>query len=212
VSPNESTATFVGEQLIRHPRLVALQEALRTRARIFTGLWRRPTAAPTTLFSGSARQQPTSAPSSPCSRWKPCCALPCPPCFTARYSLTCGRCRQPRGVQQLDTPTDRQISGAISLDLPNNRLGLNIVAYRGGGAWLPYLPAALIIVLTLIATITLVQLRRHAHHRAETEEKLARCLRLPPGHVAIDDHRPARHRSRRTHHLRQCRFLPDDRI
>jgi hypothetical protein len=69
-------------------------------------------------------------------------------------------------------PTDRQISGAINLDLPNNRLGLNIVAYRGGGAWLPYLPAALIMVLTLIATITLVQLRRHARRRAETEEQL----------------------------------------
>jgi PAS domain S-box-containing protein len=69
-------------------------------------------------------------------------------------------------------PTDRQLSGAISLDLPNNRLGLNIVAYRGGGVWLTFLPAALIIILTVIATITLIQLRRHAQHRAETEEKL----------------------------------------
>ncbi|MGG6496224.1 UNVERIFIED_CONTAM: hypothetical protein NY603_25235, partial [Bacteroidetes bacterium 56_B9] len=69
-------------------------------------------------------------------------------------------------------PTDRQLSGLINLELPNNRLGLNIVAYRGGGAWLPFLPAALIIVLTLIATVTLILLRRHARHRAATEEEL----------------------------------------
>ncbi len=69
-------------------------------------------------------------------------------------------------------PTDRRISGTISLDLPANRLGLKIVAYRGGGAWLPYLPAVLIVFLTLIASATLFQLRRHAHRRAETEEQL----------------------------------------
>ena len=69
-------------------------------------------------------------------------------------------------------PTDRQLTGAINIELPNNRLGLNIVAYRGGGAWLPFLPAALIIALTVIASVTLVQLRRHARRRAATEEEL----------------------------------------
>ena len=96
-----------------------------------------------------------------------------PAVFTARYSLSVVDA-DGREVFSNTTvkPTDRKISGAISLDLPNNRLGLNIVAYRGGGAWLPFVPAGLIIFLTLVATATLVQLRRHAHHRAETEEKL----------------------------------------
>jgi len=96
-----------------------------------------------------------------------------PVAFTARYSLSVVDADGKEVFSNTSVkPTDRQISGTISLDLPNNRLGLNIVAYRGGGAWLPFLPAGLIIFLTLIATATLVQLRRHAHHRAETEEQL----------------------------------------
>jgi hypothetical protein len=58
-------------------------------ARIFAGLpdaSQRP--ANDLIIPGSARQQPISAPSSPCSRWKPCCAQPCPAVFTARYSLS----------------------------------------------------------------------------------------------------------------------------
>jgi hypothetical protein len=96
-----------------------------------------------------------------------------PAVFTARYSLSVVDADGREVFSNTSVkPTDRRISGSISLDLPNNRLGLNIVAYRGGGAWLPFVPAALIIFLTLVATATLVQLRRHAHHRAETEEKL----------------------------------------
>ena len=93
--------------------------------------------------------------------------------FTTRYSLTILDANNREVLRNSSIrPTDRQISGSISLDLPNNRLGLNIVAYRGGGAWPPFVPAALIVVLTLIATVTLVLLRRHAWHRAETEEQL----------------------------------------
>ena len=64
------------------------------------------------------------------------------------------------------------VNRAFESSLTEGRLGLEIVAYRSGAVWLPYVPAALIIVLTLIATITLIQLRRHARHRADTEEQL----------------------------------------
>ncbi|HLO64450.1 MAG TPA: PAS domain S-box protein, partial [Azonexus sp.] len=96
-----------------------------------------------------------------------------PAVFTARYSLTVVSADN-RAVFSNSSikPTDRQLSGVINLELPNNRLGLNIVAYRSGGPWLPFVPAALIITLTLIATVTLIQLRRHARHRAATEEEL----------------------------------------
>ncbi len=96
-----------------------------------------------------------------------------PTSFTSRYSLSVVNAENREVYSNSSVrPTDRQISGAISLDLPSNQLGLNIVAYRGGGAWLPFVPAALIVFLTLIATATLFQLRRHASRRAETEEQL----------------------------------------
>ena len=96
-----------------------------------------------------------------------------PTSFTSRYSLSVVNAENREVFSNSSVrPTDRRISGAISLDLPGNRLGLNIVAYRGGGAWLPFVPAALIVFLTLIATATLLQLRRHASRRAETEEQL----------------------------------------
>jgi len=96
-----------------------------------------------------------------------------PTSFTSRYSLSLVDAENREVFSNSSVrPTDRRISGAISLDLPGNRLGLNIVAYRGGGAWLPFVPAALIVFLTLIATATLLQLRRHASRRAETEEQL----------------------------------------
>lgn len=96
-----------------------------------------------------------------------------PTVFTGRYNLTVFDAENNQVFSNSSIkPTDRQISGTISLDLPNSRLGLNMVAYRGGGAWLNFAPAGLIVILTLIASATLLQLRQHARHRAETEEKL----------------------------------------
>ena len=96
-----------------------------------------------------------------------------PASFTTRYSLSVVNAENREVFSNTSVrPTDRRISGSISLDLPGNRLGLNIVAYRGGGSWLPFVPAALIVFLTLLATATLLQLRRHARGRAETEEQL----------------------------------------
>jgi hypothetical protein len=61
----------------------------------------------------------------------------------------------------------------INLESAGQPARLDIVAYRGGGVWLTFLPAMLIIVLTGIASVTMMQLRRHAHHRADTEEQCA---------------------------------------
>ena len=129
-----------------------------SRSTLLTG-WSSPVREAT--WSSTAEINPTSVPR----------ALPAS--FTARYSLTVvDEANHEVFSNSSVRPTDRQISGAISLDLPGNRLGLNIVAYRGGGAWLPYVPAALILVLTMIATATLLQLRRYARRRAETEDQL----------------------------------------
>lgn len=173
VSPNETTATFVGEQL-NDLRLVALQEALRTLRPLFSKNYPSASQRPANdliipVQQGSADIGAFVAIQS----LETLLRATLPAVFTARYSLSVVDA-DGREVFSNTTvkPTDRKISGAISLDLPNNRLGLNIVAYRGGGAWLPFVPAGLIIFLTLVATATLVQLRRHAHHRAETEEKL----------------------------------------
>jgi len=173
VAPNESNATFVGEQLAE-VRLAALQEALRTRRPLFSADY------------PDARQQrandlilPVQRGSSDIGAFIALQSLEgllratLPTIFTTRYSLSVvdAEGHEVYGNSSIK-PTDRQISGSISLDLPGNRLGLNIVAYRGGGAWLSFVPAVLIVMLTLIAAGTLVQLRRHAQGRAATEEKL----------------------------------------
>lgn len=213
VAPNESTVTFVGEQL-SGIRLGALQEALRTHRALFSPDYagadqRRANDLILPVQQGSSDLGAFIAMQS----LEGLLRVTLPGGFTARYSLTVvDEANHEVFSNSSVRPTDRQISGAISLDLPGNRLGLNIVAYRGGGAWLPYLPAALILVLTMIATATLLQLRRYAPPPRRDRGSIAGGLRLPPGHVAIPGHRPARHRPRRTHHLRQCRFLPDDRI
>lgn len=173
VSPNEATASFVGEQLI-DIRLEALREALRIR---------RPVFSPDYLETPSRRANdlifPVQQGSSDIGAFVALQSLDTllrvtlPSSFTARYSLTLLDANNREVLSNSSIrPTDRKISGSINLELPNNRLGLNIVAYRDEGAWLNYLPAILILFLTLIATTTLVLLRRHAFHRAETEEQL----------------------------------------
>ncbi len=173
VAPNESNVTFVGEQLSGQ-RLSALREALRIRRELvsadYPDAYQRP--AHDIIFPvqrGSADIGAFIAVQS----LETLLRSTLPAVFTARYSLTIVDTENREVFSNSSIkPTDRKISGTISLDLPNNRLGLNIIAYRGGGAWLPLLPAALIIILTVIATITLIQLRRHAQHRAKTEEQL----------------------------------------
>ena len=173
VSPNEATASFVGEQLT-DTRMEALKEALRIR---------RPVFSPDYGDSSNRRANdlifPVQQGSSDIGAFIALQSLDTllrvtlPGSFTARYSLTLVDANNREVLSNTSIrPTDRKISGTISLELPNNRLGLNIVAYRDDSAWLSYLPAVLILVLTLIATITLVLLRRHAFHRAETEEQL----------------------------------------
>jgi PAS domain S-box-containing protein len=173
VAPNESNVTFVGEQLTGQ-RLSALREALRIRRELvsadYPDAYQRP--AHDIIFPvqrGSADIGAFIAVQS----LETLLRSTLPAVFTARYSLSIVDTENREVFSNSSIkPTDRKVSGTISLDLPNNRLGLNIVAYRGGGAWLPLLPAALIIILTAIATITLIQLRRHAQHRARTEEQL----------------------------------------
>lgn len=173
VAPNEATATFVGEQ-IEGNRLSALQEALRTRRELVSPDYRDVTQRAVhdvilPVQRGSADLGAFIALQS----LEGLLRSTLPAVFTTRYSLTVVSADNREVYSNSSVkPTDRQLSGLINLELPNNRLGLNIVAYRGGGAWLPFLPAALIIVLTLIATVTLILLRRHARHRAATEEEL----------------------------------------
>ncbi|MBS1141655.1 MAG: sensor signal transduction histidine kinase [Proteobacteria bacterium] len=173
VAPNESTATFVGEQLTG-VRLAALQEALRVRRTVVSPDYRDPNQRPAhdiilPVQRGSADIGAFIALQS----LETLLRATLPTVFTTRYSLTVVDAENRELFSNSSVkPTDRQLSGTISLELPNNRLGLNIVAYRVGGAWLPFVPAGLIIILTLIATITLIQLRRHAKHRAATEEEL----------------------------------------
>ena len=173
VAPNESTATFVGEQL-SGVRLAALQEALRVRRTVVSPDYRNETQRPAhdiilPVQRGSADIGAFIALQS----LETLLRATLPTVFTTRYSLTVVDAdNRELFTNSSVKPTERQLSGTISLDLPNNRLGLNIVAYRLGGAWLPFVPAALITILTLIATITLIQLRRHAKHRAATEEEL----------------------------------------
>ena len=173
VSPNESPLTFVGEQL-SGKRLEGLQEALRTRLPVFSADY----ADPKQKRSNDIIQ-PVQRSSSDLGAFIAIESLEMllratlPTVFTTRYSLTLLDEQQREVFSNSSVkPTDRQISGTISIDLPNNRFGLNIVAYRSGGAWLPFVPASLIAILTLLAAGTLVQLRRHAQGRAETEEKL----------------------------------------
>jgi len=172
VSPNEATAAFVGEQL-DGVRREALEEALRSRQQVFSKNY------PSKLGPTNDLILPVQQGSADLGAFVAIQSLEgllratLPAAFTTRYALSVVDADDKEVFSNSSVkPTDRQISGGVSLDLPNNRLGMNIVAYRGGGAWLPFVPAALIVVLTLIATITLIQLRRHAHHRAETEEKL----------------------------------------
>ena len=173
VAPNEATAAFVGEQLTGI-RLLALQEALRTRRAISSPDYPGADQGRThdlilPVQQGSADLGAFIAMQSLDTLLR----VTLPATFTTRYSLTVVDADNRELLSNSSIkPTDRRIAGAISLDLPSNRLELNIVAYRGGGAWLPYLPAALIVVLTLIATATLFQLRRHARRRAVTEEQL----------------------------------------
>jgi PAS domain S-box-containing protein len=169
VSPNEANITFVGEQLADQ-RLQTLQEALRIRRTVFSPNYGK---AYNDIIQPVQRGSSDLGAFIAIESLESLLRATLPTVFTARYSLTLVDALN-REVYSNSSikPTDRQISGAIRLDLPNNQLGLNIVAYRSGGRWLPFLPAALIVMLTLIATGTLVQLRRHAKRRAETEEEL----------------------------------------
>ena len=173
VAPNEAITVFVGEQLTGI-RLIALQEALRTLRPVFSPDYRG-------ADQGRAHDLilPVQRGSSDIGAFivmqslETLLRVTLPASFTARYSLTVVDADNREVLNNSSVkPTDRRISGTISLDLPANRLGLKIVAYRGGGAWLPYLPAVLIVFLTLIASATLFQLRRHAQRRAEAEEQL----------------------------------------
>ena len=173
VAPNEATTTFVGEQLAEN-RMVALQEALLTHRLVFSkdyvGNHRGPTHD---LILPVQQGRADFGAFVAIQSLEGLLRNTLPTVFTTRYALSVVDTEQREVFSNTSIkPTERQISGTITLDLPNNRLGLNIFAYRGGNAWLPYLPATLIIVLTLIASITLVQLRRHARHRADTEEQL----------------------------------------
>ncbi|HJW24378.1 MAG TPA: PAS domain S-box protein [Rhodocyclaceae bacterium] len=173
VAPYEATATFVGEQL-GGVRLSALMDTLRSRRAAFSPVYRD---------AGQHRAAdliiPVQRSSSDLGAFiaihsiDSLLRVTLPTWFNTKYSLTLLDSNARELLSNTTVkPTDRTISGTMNLDLLDNRLGLQIVAYRTGGAWLPYVPAAIIVVLTLLVAGTLIQLRRHARHRAETEEQL----------------------------------------
>lgn len=173
VAPNEGSLTFVGDQLVGN-RWTALQEALRIRRELVSPDYRDSTLGPMhDIILPVQRSSADLGAFIAVQSLESLLRTTLPAVFTARYSLTVMNAENHEVYSNSSVkPTDRQLSGQINLELPNNRLGLNIVAYRAGGAWLTFLPAALIIALTLIASVTLIQLRRHARHRAATEEEL----------------------------------------
>ena len=173
VAPNEATASFVGEQL-SGVRIEALREALRIRRPVFSPDYQEaPASRRNDLIFPVQQGSSDIGAFIALQSLETLLRVTLPTNFTSRYSLTLLDANNREVLTNSSVrPTDRKISGTISLELPNNRLGLNIVAYRDQGAWINYLPAVLILVLTLIATTTLVLLRRHASHRAETEEQL----------------------------------------
>ncbi|HEX6735928.1 MAG TPA: PAS domain S-box protein, partial [Azonexus sp.] len=173
VAPNEATAIFVGEQL-DGVRLAALEEALRTRRPVFSREYQGVQPGPANDLVLPVRQSSADLGAFiAVQSLEPLLRHTLPSGFNSRYALTIVDAENHELFSNTSvTPSDRQISGSIRLDLPGNPLGMRIVAYRGGGLWITFLPAILIVVLTGIATITLIQLRRHARHRAATEEKL----------------------------------------
>ncbi len=173
VAPNEATAVFVGEQL-GGERLAALQNAMRVRSTVVSPDYRDASQRPAhDIIYPVQRSSADIGAFIALESLETLLRSTLPTAFTTRYSLTLVDAKNREVFSNSSIkPTDRKVSGQISIDLPNNRLDLNIVAYRIGGAWLPFVPAALIIVLTLIASVTLIQLRRHAQHRADTEEEL----------------------------------------
>ena len=170
VAPNAANITFVGEQL-GGIRLNALKDALRIRRAVvspdYPDASRRPQHD---IIVPVERNSADLGAFIAIQSLEEMLRATLPAAFSARYNLSVVDADNREVFANASLkPSDRQISGTISLDLPNNRLGLNIVAYRSGGTWLPLVPAILIVVLTLIATITLIQLRRHAQQRAATE-------------------------------------------
>src|SRR5574343_628309 len=153
VAPNESTVTFVGDQF-SGARLAALQEALRIRRTVVSQDYRDSTlGAMHDIIFPVQRGRADIGAFIAVQSLETMLRATLPTAFTARYSLTVVDAENREVFSNSSVkPTDRQLSGAVS--------------------WLTFLPAALIIILTVIATITLIQLRRHAQHRADTEEKL----------------------------------------
>lgn len=173
VAPYDSNLTFVGDQ-ITGPRLAALQAAFRTGRPEFSPDYpdaeRRPAID---LIQPVQRGRADFGAFISIQSLDALLRVSLPGWFMSRYSLTLV---DSKGREVLSNtsikPTDRRISGLVHIDLLDSRFGLHLVAYRDGGIWLRYVPALLIVVLTLIAAATLVQLRRHALRRAETEEQL----------------------------------------
>lgn len=96
-----------------------------------------------------------------------------PSWFTTKYSLSLLDSNQNEILNNSNiTPTSRNISGSIRLNLLDNEITLQVIAYRTVQAWLPYIPAALIAILTLVTANMMLQLRRHSQRNAQTEQEL----------------------------------------
>ncbi|MGE5491100.1 MAG: hypothetical protein ACM31P_07470, partial [Actinomycetota bacterium] len=161
VAPYESTATFVGDQL-GGIRLSTLMDALRSRRATFTPVYPDGTERHVGLIVPVQRARSDLGAFVAFHSVDTLLRVALPAWFNTKYSLTLTDADSRELLSNTSVkPTDRKISGAINIDLLNNRLGLQIVAYRTGGAWLPYAPAAIIVLLTLLVAGTLIQLRRH---------------------------------------------------
>lgn len=102
-----------------------------------------------------------------------------PESFSTKYSLTLVNEQGQEVISNANiTPADHTVSGVVRLNLLDSRIGLRVAAYRIGGIWKTYLPAALILILTGLTASTLVLLRRNAQRRAESEEQLRAAYAL----------------------------------
>ena len=173
VAPFETPVTFVGDQLTG-TRLSALNDALRVRRATFTRAYTDGAEGQTIdLIFPVQRSRSDLGAFVAIVSLNRLLRVTLPGWFAAKYSLTLVDADQREILSNTSVqPTDRSLSGKLNIDLPDTRLGLEVVAYRHGGAWAAYVPATIIGFLTLLTTGTLVMLRRHARQRATTEAQL----------------------------------------
>ena len=92
--------------------------------------------------------------------------------FAEKYRLAIlDRAGQVLALSSALPEAQQPLSLVLALDPPGNGLALQAMAFRSGGAVLRYLPAALIVGLSLLVLWSLWTLRRHVQRRVRVEKE-----------------------------------------